>query len=131
MTQGAVVADRDGNVVLRNAFAKSFVDARHGDALVEAAIRELIAHALRGGVTDREVELFGPPKRTILVHASPLMNDDDRWERAFAFGRVSNRLDGFAVAFEGDIFGGGGEACMCQETKNSKQKEPLHSLTSW
>jgi two-component system, OmpR family, sensor histidine kinase SenX3 len=76
MTQGAVVADRDGNVVLRNAFAKSFVDARHGDALVEAAIRELIAHALRGGVTDREVELFGPPKRTILVHASPLMNDD-------------------------------------------------------
>ena len=74
MTQGAVVADRDGQVVLRNSFAESFVDARHGDALVESAIRELIAQALRGEVSDKEIELFGPPKRTMLVHASPLMD---------------------------------------------------------
>jgi two-component system sensor histidine kinase SenX3 len=75
MTQGAVVADRNGRVVLRNAFAESFVDARHGDALVESAIRELLADALRGEVSDREVELFGPPKRTMLVHALPLTGD--------------------------------------------------------
>ena len=77
MTQGAVVADRDGRVVLRNSFAQSFVDARHGDALVEAAIRDLIAHALRGEVSDEVIELFGPPKRTMLVHASPLTEGDD------------------------------------------------------
>ena len=75
MTQGAVVADRDGRVVLRNSFAESFVDARHGDALVESAIRELITNALRGEVSDREIVLFGPPKRTMLVHASPLVNE--------------------------------------------------------
>ncbi|MEO5842830.1 MAG: ATP-binding protein [Acidimicrobiales bacterium] len=76
MTQGAVVADRDGRVVLRNSYAESFVDARHGDALVESAIRDLIAQALRGEASDREIDLFGPPKRTMLVHASPLMDDD-------------------------------------------------------
>jgi two-component system sensor histidine kinase SenX3 len=75
MTQGAVVADRSGRIVLRNAFAESFVDARHGDALVESAIRELIAVALRGEVSDREIELFGPPKRTMLVHALPLLSE--------------------------------------------------------
>jgi two-component system, OmpR family, sensor histidine kinase SenX3 len=75
MTQGAVVADRDGQVVLRNSFAESFVEARHGDALVESAIRELITNALRGEVSDREIVLFGPPKRTMLVHASPLVNE--------------------------------------------------------
>jgi two-component system sensor histidine kinase SenX3 len=77
MTQGAVVADRDGRVVLRNSFAESFVDARHGDALVESAIRDLIKRAVGGEVSGEVIELFGPPKRTMLVHASPLKNDSE------------------------------------------------------
>jgi two-component system sensor histidine kinase SenX3 len=48
MTQGAVVCDERGVVVFRNAYAQSFVGARHGEALVEAAILELLEVA-RGG----------------------------------------------------------------------------------
>ena len=40
MTQGAVVCDEQGTVVFRNAYAQSFVGARHGEALVEAAVLE-------------------------------------------------------------------------------------------
>jgi two-component system sensor histidine kinase SenX3 len=75
MTQGAVICDESGHVVLRNAFARSFVDARHGDALVGIAIDELLAEARLGEPADREIEVFGPPARTLFVHATPL--DDD------------------------------------------------------
>jgi len=72
MTQGAVVCDEQGIVVFHNAYAQSFVGARHGEALVEAAVRELLEMA-RGGVPcDREVELYGPPRRSLVVHATPL-----------------------------------------------------------
>ena len=78
MTQGAVVCDPGGTQVLRNNFAASFYDSRHGEVLVEAAIRELLAAAVRGERGDREVELFGPPRRTLLVHALPLADDGGR-----------------------------------------------------
>jgi two-component system sensor histidine kinase SenX3 len=72
MTQGAVICDERGEVVLRNAFARAFVDARHGDALVGVAIDELLDEALSGSTADREIEIHGTPKRTLFVHASPL-----------------------------------------------------------
>ncbi len=72
MTQGAVVCDERGVVVFRNAYAQSFVGARHGEALVEAAIVELLEVARSGMPCDRELELYGPPRRTLVVHATPL-----------------------------------------------------------
>jgi two-component system sensor histidine kinase SenX3 len=75
MTQGAVISDESGAIVLRNAFAQTFVDARHGDALVGAAIDELLADARNGEAADREIETFGPPQRTLFVHATPLVDD--------------------------------------------------------
>ena len=72
MTQGAVVCDELGLVVYRNAFAQSFVGARHGEALVEAAVSELLEVARGGMPCDRELALFGPPRRTLVVHAAPL-----------------------------------------------------------
>ena len=72
MTQGAVVCDERGVVVFRNAYAQSFVGARHGEALVEAAILELLEVARGGMPCDRELELYGPPRRTLVVHATPL-----------------------------------------------------------
>lgn len=77
MTQGAVISDERGVVVLRNAFAQTFVDARHGDALVGAAIDELLATACHGETADREIDLYGPPPRTLFVHASPLLLGDE------------------------------------------------------
>jgi two-component system sensor histidine kinase SenX3 len=76
MTQGAVICDEHGTVVLHNAFARTFVDGRHGNALVGAAIEELLDEARdAGAAADREVDLFGPPPRTLFVHAAPL--DDE------------------------------------------------------
>jgi two-component system sensor histidine kinase SenX3 len=72
MTQGAVVCDPDGEVVFRNAFADTFIQARHGDALVAAAVTELLDAARHGVAAEQEIELYGPPRRTLLVSALPI-----------------------------------------------------------
>jgi len=70
--QGVLIADVDGHVVYRNRVADTFADARHGDALVEAAVGELLAEAVSGTPTDRTIDLFGPPRRTLVVTTQPL-----------------------------------------------------------
>ena len=72
ITQGVVMADRDGVELYRNPYAQPFADARHGEALVEAAVAELLAEAAQGRAVEREVELFGPPRRCLFVSALPL-----------------------------------------------------------
>ena len=72
ITQGVVMADAAGNVLYRNPYARQFTEARHGEALVEAAVVELLAEAARGRVVEREVELFGPPRQCLFVSAMPL-----------------------------------------------------------
>jgi two-component system, OmpR family, sensor histidine kinase SenX3 len=69
---GVIIGDRTGAVVYRNPAAARFLDARHGEALVEAAIRELIGDAIEGERTSRSLDLFGPPRRVLEVQAVPL-----------------------------------------------------------
>lgn len=72
--EGVVVVDDGGEIVFRNDVADEFVAARHGDALVEAAIHELVAEAVREGrAGTRTLELFGPPRRTMVISARPLL----------------------------------------------------------
>ena len=70
--QGVVIGDQDGTVTYRNSAAADFVAARHGEALVEAAIRELLAEAVAGRPAARTLELYGPPRRVLAVSAAPL-----------------------------------------------------------
>ncbi|HEY5154342.1 MAG TPA: ATP-binding protein [Acidimicrobiales bacterium] len=70
--QGVLIADAHGKVVYRNRVAESFADARHSDALVEAAVGELLDEALAGTPTDRTIDLFGPPRRTLVITTQPL-----------------------------------------------------------
>jgi two-component system sensor histidine kinase SenX3 len=70
--QGVLVADAQGQIVHRNAVAEGFASARHADALVEAAIGELVAEAVAGVPSVRTLDLFGPPRRTLVVTATPL-----------------------------------------------------------
>ena len=74
--QGVVICDENGDVTFRNQAATIFSSARHGDALVGAAIEEMLHKALRGGDDTHTLDLFGPPRRTLVVRASPL--DDER-----------------------------------------------------
>lgn len=69
---GVVVYDAAGEVVYRNRPAATFLAARHGDALVEEAISEVAVRALRGKDSEEEVEIYGPPRRTLSLRAVPL-----------------------------------------------------------
>lgn len=69
---GVVVADEEGVEVYRNPVGQAFSAARHADALVEAAVTELIATALEGRRADRTLDLFGPPRRTLVITTTPL-----------------------------------------------------------
>jgi two-component system sensor histidine kinase SenX3 len=72
LPQAVLIIDAAGTVVERNAAAEAFVSARHSDALVEAAVSELVDRALRGEPASRTVDLFGPPRRVLVVTTTPL-----------------------------------------------------------
>jgi two-component system sensor histidine kinase SenX3 len=74
--QGVVICDEAGEVVFRNHSAEGFVSARHSEALVAAAVEELIASALEGTGDRRSLDLFGPPRRSLSITSQPL--DDAR-----------------------------------------------------
>jgi two-component system sensor histidine kinase SenX3 len=69
---GIVVCDEDGQVVFRNGRAQAFDGARHGDALAEQAIDDVLQSAVHGSPLARAVDLFGPPRRNLSIAGAPL-----------------------------------------------------------
>jgi two-component system sensor histidine kinase SenX3 len=69
---GVVVTDSRGNVVLRNTSATHFLGVRHADVLVDEAVGSLLRTALAGEHRRQTLELYGPPKRTVVVSAVPV-----------------------------------------------------------
>ena len=72
MPQGVVVFDADGQIAFRNRVASGYLEARHGEALVEEAIQGLANDVLAGSGSRRPshtIDLFGPPRRTLVVEA--------------------------------------------------------------
>jgi two-component system, OmpR family, sensor histidine kinase SenX3 len=76
--QGVVIYDESGHIAYANDQATGYLAARHGDALVEEAIAELVEVAVAQGDASRSVEVFGPPRRTLEVRALPLGREGDR-----------------------------------------------------
>jgi two-component system sensor histidine kinase SenX3 len=72
--EGVVIADQDGAVVYRNPQAAGFVGARHGEALAERSVADLLAAALAGASNEEYLELFSPPRRTLAIRARPLFD---------------------------------------------------------
>jgi two-component system sensor histidine kinase SenX3 len=80
--QGVVVYDDAGAIAFRNDVAAGYLTARHGEALVEEAIAELADGAMTApdgsvdpeaeSIPTRSVDLFGPPRRTLVLRAIPL-----------------------------------------------------------
>ncbi len=71
---GVVVADPAGKVLARNQSAASLVGLRHVDILVEQAVERLMDQAIStSSVASEQLELFGPPPRTLIVVAMPLV----------------------------------------------------------
>ncbi|MEX1217320.1 MAG: ATP-binding protein [Acidimicrobiales bacterium] len=72
LEQAVLVIDGDGTVINRNRAAEPFLEARHADALVGAAVAEMVDAALQSGGATRTLELFGPPRRTVVVATAPM-----------------------------------------------------------
>jgi two-component system sensor histidine kinase SenX3 len=69
---GVVVADERGTVVLRNLAARHFLGVRHADVLVDEAVGAHLRSALGGEHGRQTLELYGPPRRTVVVSALPV-----------------------------------------------------------
>jgi two-component system sensor histidine kinase SenX3 len=69
---GIVVVDGSGRTLARNAVAAWFSEGRHGDALVDHTLAELLTRARSGEVCEQEVTLMGPPRRVVRIYAQPL-----------------------------------------------------------
>jgi two-component system, OmpR family, sensor histidine kinase SenX3 len=72
LAQGVVISDRQGVVLYRNPQAAMFVGARHGEALAERALLQLLTAAMAGETQEETIELFSPPRRTLVIRAAPL-----------------------------------------------------------
>lgn len=88
---GVIVVDADGEVLLRNQFARRFDGARHSEAVAEELISRLLDLARTGEDVREELALFGPPREVLLVHALPL-REGDRVAGAVAFVRDVSEL---------------------------------------
>src|SRR5258708_7854566 len=75
--QGVVVCDEHGIVRYRNEAGSVFSGARHGEALAERAVTELLAAALDSRPAEQYLELYGPPRRTLLISARALRRRSD------------------------------------------------------
>ena len=75
--QGVVVVGGDGRELLRNQAAEGLVDARHGDALAAHLLDSLVDEAVRSGGRTRTLELQGPPRRVLEVHAQSVAAGGD------------------------------------------------------
>jgi two-component system, OmpR family, sensor histidine kinase SenX3 len=91
--QGVLITDANGGVVFRNRIAETFESARHSDALVEAAITELVSAALAGQAGRRTIDLFGPPRRTLVIVTTPLVGHDSASTGRRALGGVLAIVD--------------------------------------
>jgi two-component system sensor histidine kinase SenX3 len=76
VAQGVVMSDHAGTVVYRNTQAAMFVGARHGEALAERALSELLSAAIGGQAQEETIELFSPPRRTLTIRATPLVEGE-------------------------------------------------------
>jgi two-component system, OmpR family, sensor histidine kinase SenX3 len=72
VAEGVVVVDEHGTELYRNAVAQAFVGARHAEALVERAVQELLEASTDGASRSRNLDVFGPPRRMLVITAVPL-----------------------------------------------------------
>ena len=76
-TDAIVVVDRIGREIVRNAPARRFNGARHGEVLAQDAIDELLHTALEGETSQRELQLYGPPRQVLQLRSFPLRRDGE------------------------------------------------------
>ena len=88
---GIIVSDELGEIVFRNDRADELMSDRLGEALATHAVNRLLAGAVAGESGTEQLELFGPPHRSLAVAAAPLVNDARLIGAAVVIEDVSDR----------------------------------------
>jgi two-component system, OmpR family, sensor histidine kinase SenX3 len=70
--EAVIVYDEHGDEVFRNEAAQRLAEARHAEALVAQEIEDQVAAALGGTPQQRTIDLFGPPRRMLVISAAGL-----------------------------------------------------------
>jgi two-component system sensor histidine kinase SenX3 len=76
VSEGVVVSDESGEVVFTNDQATALMALSHADVLTQQAVLDLLKEAVDGEARSQTLDLYGPPRRTLVIAASPL---DDGW----------------------------------------------------
>jgi two-component system sensor histidine kinase SenX3 len=74
LPQAVIVTDERGDTVFRNSKAVTLIGSRHGDAIAAQAVDELLAATAPGASEERLLELYGPPRRTLVVRTESIDN---------------------------------------------------------
>jgi len=74
LPQAVIVCDEHGEQVFRNTRAIELMSNRHGDALAIQAVNELLESTSIGSAEERTLELYGPPRRTLVVSTRSIDN---------------------------------------------------------
>ncbi|MGH9293680.1 MAG: sensor histidine kinase [Acidimicrobiales bacterium] len=74
LPQAVVIRDEHGQTAFSNAKAQRLMGGRHGDALAAQAVEELLASTMMGSSEERTMELYGPPRRTLVVRTESIDN---------------------------------------------------------
>ena len=74
LPQAVIVRDEHGEQVFRNTRAIELMSNRHGDALAIQAVNELLEATSIGSAEERTLELYGPPRRTLVVSTRSIDN---------------------------------------------------------
>jgi two-component system sensor histidine kinase SenX3 len=78
LPQGILVADDHGVVLMRNSAATRFLGVRTADVLIDDAVVTMLRGALATGEQcSRLLDLFGPPRRTVVITAAPFGEQTD------------------------------------------------------
>ena len=73
---GLVLCDESGGVLFRNAQAENLMVSRYGDAIAAQAVTDVLAEGWAGGVAEKTIDIYGPPRRTLTIRATVI--DDGR-----------------------------------------------------
>lgn len=91
VSEAVVVCDAAGEIVFSNGLASTYLGGRRADALAEQQIRRLLDVALEGESSTVDLDLFGPPRRTLVLRAFPLDDGERLVGAAVVIDDVSER----------------------------------------
>jgi two-component system, OmpR family, sensor histidine kinase SenX3 len=74
LNQAVIVCDEHGETVFRNSRAVTLMGNRHSEAIAVQAVDELLRTTVPGTSEERTLELYGPPRRTLVVRSQSIDN---------------------------------------------------------